>query len=74
MAAVEKKFDDDNIVFHILNGLDEYNPLVEQVVGMTDPISLDELCACLLSIEAYLESHKDVKDLLDGDKQCYTWS
>lgn len=60
--VVEKKLDDDNIVFHILNGLDEYNPLVEQVAGMTDPISLDELCACLLSMEAYLELQKDVKD------------
>jgi hypothetical protein len=29
---------------------------------MTDLISLDELCACLLSMEAYLESQKDVKD------------
>jgi hypothetical protein len=29
MAVVEKKLDGDNIVFHILNGLDEYNPLVE---------------------------------------------
>jgi hypothetical protein len=30
MAVVEKKLDDDNIVLHIVNGLDEYNPLVEQ--------------------------------------------
>jgi hypothetical protein len=63
MAAAGKQLDTDDIVSHILNELDaEYNPLVEQVTGMTAPISLDDLYARLLSTEARLESHKDVKE------------
>jgi hypothetical protein len=44
MAAARKQLDDDDIMSYIHNGLDvEYNPSVEQVTGMSDSISLDEL-------------------------------
>lgn len=63
MAAAGKQLDTDDIVSHILNGLDaEYNPLVEQVTSMTAPMSLDDFYARLLSTEARLESQKDVKE------------
>lgn len=63
MAAAGKPLDDDDVVSHILNGLDaEYNPLVEQVTGMADSINLDELYARLLSTEARLESQKETKE------------
>jgi hypothetical protein len=65
MAAARKQLDDDDIMSYIHNGLDvEYNPSVEQVTGMSDSISLDELYTRLLSTEARLESqNKDAKEL-----------
>jgi excinuclease UvrABC ATPase subunit len=69
MAAAGKQLDDDDIVSYILNGLDvEYNPSVEQVTGMSDSISLDELYTRLLS-----RSTPGVT-VPDGGKHCCTWT
>jgi hypothetical protein len=55
MAADGKALEDDDVVSHILNGLDtEYNLLIEHVNGMTDTTSLDVLYSRLLDTEAHL--------------------
>lgn len=56
MAAAGKPMEDEDVVAHILNGLDaEYNSLIEQINGMTDPIGLDDLYARLLATEAQMQ-------------------
>jgi hypothetical protein len=59
----EKPLDDDDIVSYILNCLDaDYNLLIEQVNGMTDPISPETLYLRLLDTESCLASQKALKD------------
>jgi hypothetical protein len=59
MVAAGKVLDDDEIVPYILNGLDEdYNSLIEQINGMTEPISPETLYSCLLDTEVCLASQK----------------
>ncbi|XP_066396527.1 uncharacterized protein [Miscanthus floridulus] len=56
MAAVGKALDDEELAAHICNGLDaDYNPVVTSVTARTDPISIPELYAQLLSFETRLE-------------------
>jgi hypothetical protein len=63
MAAMGKPLDDDDIVSYILNGLGvDYNSLIEQVNGMTEPISLETFYSCLLDTEARLVSQKAQRD------------
>jgi hypothetical protein len=64
MAAVGKHLDDDDdIVSYILNGLDaDYNSLIEQVNGMTEPTSPETLYSRLLDTEARLASEKAQRD------------
>jgi hypothetical protein len=53
MAASDKKLDDDDVVSYMLTRLDiEYNGLVENVSAKTDPISISDLFAQLLTTEA----------------------
>jgi hypothetical protein len=40
----------------------DYNSLIEQVNGMTEPISLETLYSCLLDTEARLVSQKAQRD------------
>jgi hypothetical protein len=55
MAATRKPLDDDEIVSYILNGLDaDYNSLIEQVNGMTEPISPEALYSRLLDTRCVL--------------------
>jgi hypothetical protein len=57
MAAAGKQLDDDDIVSYILSGLDaEYNPMVESICTKTEPTTLSDLYAQMLSIEARLDA------------------
>jgi hypothetical protein len=59
MAVAGKALDDDDIVSYALNGLDEdYNSLIEQINGMTEPISPEDLYSRLLDTEVHLASQK----------------
>jgi hypothetical protein len=63
MAAARKPLDDDDTVSYILNGLEaDYNSLIEQVNGMTEPISPETLYSRLLDTEAHLASQKVQRD------------
>jgi hypothetical protein len=55
MAVAGKPLDDDDVVSYIPNGLNaDYNSLIEQGNGTTEPISPEALYYCLLDIEACL--------------------
>jgi hypothetical protein len=57
MGVVGKKLDDVVVVSYMLTGLDvEYNGLVENVSAKPDPISISDLFAQLLAIEARIEN------------------
>jgi hypothetical protein len=57
MAAAGKQLEDDGIVLYIITGLDtEYNGMVENVSSRTHSISLSNLFAQLLSVEARIEN------------------
>jgi Na+/H+ antiporter NhaB len=59
MAVARKLPDDDDVISYILNSLDaDYNSLIEQVNGMVEVISLEELYSCLLDTEARLVAQK----------------
>jgi hypothetical protein len=59
MVAAGKPLDDDDVVSYIMNGLDaDYNSLIEQVNGMTKPISPETLYSCLLGTEVHLIMQK----------------
>lgn len=54
MAAADKKFEDDDIVDYILNGLDvDYNPFVSSM-SVKDHVTFSDLYGQLLSFEARL--------------------
>ena len=56
IAATGKVVDEDEMVGYILNGLDfDYNPVVSSILGRTDPITMSDLYAQLLSYETRLE-------------------
>jgi hypothetical protein len=60
MAAAGKRLEDDDVVSYILTGLDsDYNALVETVSSRTEPISLSDLYAQLVSTEARLEAQNN---------------
>jgi hypothetical protein len=55
MVVAGKPLDDDDVVSYIPNGLDaDYNSLIEQGNGTTEPISPEALYSHLLDIEARL--------------------
>jgi hypothetical protein len=57
LPCVGTPMDDDDIVSYIFNGIDEdYNSLIEQINGMTEPISPETLYSRLLDTEACLVS------------------
>jgi hypothetical protein len=57
MGVAGKKLDDVVVVSYMLTGLDvEYNGLVENVSAKPDPISISDLFAQLLAIEARIEN------------------
>jgi hypothetical protein len=59
MAIASKALDDDDIVLYVLNSLNEdYNSLIEQNNGMTEPISPEDLYLRLLDNEACLTQQK----------------
>lgn len=63
MATAGKPLDDDDFVSHVLNGLDaDYNPLIEQINGMTESIDLDDLYSRLLDTEARLALQRTQKE------------
>lgn len=58
MAAAGKKIDDDELIGHILNGLDsDYNPLVSSL-AIKDALSLSDLYSQLLSYESRLAQQR----------------
>lgn len=63
MASAGKALDDDDLISHILAGLDfDYNPVVSSITGRTESVSFGEVYAQLLSFEQRL-------DLLQGGSQ-----
>jgi Na+/H+ antiporter NhaB len=59
MAVARKLPDDDDVISYILNSLDaDYNSLIEQLNGMVEVISPEELYSCLLDTEARLVAQK----------------
>jgi RNA processing factor Prp31 len=59
MAVARKLPDDDDVISYILNSLDaDYNSLIEQVNGMVEVISPEELYSCLLDTKARLVAQK----------------
>jgi hypothetical protein len=59
MATASKALDDDDIVLYILNCLDEdYNSLIEQINGTTEPINPEDLYSRLLDTEVRLASQR----------------
>ena len=56
IASVGKPLDDEELVSYILSNLDiDYNPLVSSVVNRSDPISLSDLYAQVMSYDTQLE-------------------
>ena len=60
IVATGKVIDEDEMVGYILNGLDfDYNPVVSSILGRTDPITMSDLYAQLLSYETRLEMFRE---------------
>lgn len=60
LAATGKPVEDDEVVSHILNGLDyEYNPIVSTILGRVEPISLSDLYSQLLAYDLHMEKYQD---------------
>ena len=60
MTAADKKLEDDEIVSYVLMGLsEEFDSVVTGVGNRTEPISLQELQAQLVSHEQRCELHDD---------------
>jgi hypothetical protein len=56
MAVAGRCIDDDELIEHILAGLDyDYNPAVSTVLARPEPISLNELYSNLLASETRLD-------------------
>jgi hypothetical protein len=52
-----KRLDDDDIISYILSGLEvEYNPMVEFIYAKTEPRTLSNLYAQMLSTDAHLNA------------------
>ena len=60
LAAAGKPVDDDEVVSHILNGLDyDYNPFVSSMLSRVEPISLSDLFSQLLSYDLRLDMYQE---------------
>ena len=60
LAAAGKPVNDDEVVSHILNGLDyDYNPFVSSMLSRVEPISLSDLLSQLLSYDLRLDMYQE---------------
>lgn len=60
LSAAGKVIDDEEMVSHILAGLDQdYNPVVTYIMGRTDDISMTDLFSQLMSYDARLEMFRE---------------
>lgn len=59
MAAAGRRIDDEELVEHILTGLNpEFESVVSALVARVEPVSLDELYSQLLSFETRMELYR----------------
>lgn len=59
MLATDKTLVDDDLISFIISGPDaEYNPMIENVVGCSDPITLIDFYCQLLVAEARIDSQE----------------